>query len=70
MSTPKSPRYNQKQAEIVEFFGGSSNTSWDDIAQEYAGMDEEDILAALNQMWSQDDNESLAADIYNELKWQ
>ena len=60
---------NQTQEEIVEFFGGSSNVSWEDIAEEYAGMDEDEILAALNQMWPQDDNEGLAADVYNELQW-
>ena len=55
--------------EIIEAFGGHSNTSWDEIVSSYTGKSESEILDDLNKMWPHDDNEELAAAIHNELKY-
>lgn len=58
---------NETRNNIISLFGGEANIDWETIKNEYRGMSEEEILEALNQMWPQDDNAQLAADIYSEL---
>jgi hypothetical protein len=64
MTTPKSPRYNQNQAEIVELAGCES---WEQVQEWFGGMTESEVLAEADHCWNQEDNTEFARRVYEEL---
>jgi hypothetical protein len=51
----------------TEILKQTGNTSWNDIVEWFGEKNEGEILQICNSIWPWDDNEGIAAAIYEEL---
>ena len=65
MSTPKSPRNNQEQDELVELTGCES---WEQVEEWFSGMSASKIEKECNKCWPYDNNKGLADRIYSQVR--
>lgn len=64
MTTPKSPRNNQEQDELIELCGVQT---WSEVVEWFGDMDEDEILTEANKCWPDEDNQDFAYRIHQQL---